>query len=155
MINKVKILYTIVDQSDITINKKNLIFFTNLSEGDHVKFSSSHCLQTAAIVNAVQPHYFSFLTTVAIETTPYRKMVDSDRIQPLTCKQLLQEMRLIISAIDPNLSQRIIFRATHVSNPFMLGGILPRERKSLINTLDQWIETCPEGVYPPDRHAAL
>jgi radical SAM superfamily enzyme YgiQ (UPF0313 family) len=109
--------------------------------------SKEHVKDTASIINAISPHYFSFLTTMALEGTPYFKMVERGRIKPLTCKKLFIEMRDMLKIINPESS--ILFRANHVSNQYPLGGTLPHDSDNIVNTLEKWISQTPEGTYPP------
>ena len=111
------------------------------------KLSKEHIRDTAYVVSKISPHYFSFLTTMAIPGTPYHKMVERGSIQPLTCNELFYEMRSIINDIQP--SRNILFRANHVSNQFPLGGTLPRDQQSICRVLDEWIESTPKGTFPP------
>jgi len=115
------------------------------------KHSKAHIEDTATIVSEISPHYFSFLTTVAIPGTPYFKMVERGLIKPLTSKMLLVEMRDILDQINP--SREILFRANHVSNQFPLGGSLSRDRKTLVKTVHKWMVSTPEGEFPPIPHS--
>jgi radical SAM superfamily enzyme YgiQ (UPF0313 family) len=111
------------------------------------KLSAEHIVDTASIVSDISPHYFSFLTTIAIPGTPYFKMVERGLIEPLTSKELLVEMRDVLDQINP--SRNILFRANHVSNQYPLGGSLSRDRKLLVKTVHKWMVNTPEGVFPP------
>ena len=74
-------------------------------------------------------------------------MLQRGLITRLTSKELFKEMHDIIelSSFDVN---PVIFRANHVSNMVPLGGIFPKDKEEVLRTLKQWIEKCPEGVYP-------
>jgi radical SAM superfamily enzyme YgiQ (UPF0313 family) len=108
--------------------------------------SEVHCRSTAEIVSQMLPDYFSFLTTVAIPGTPYQRAIEKGQITPLSTKELLHEMVEIVSKL--NMQKECIFRANHVSNQYPIGGVLPREKKSLLMTLEDWLKACPAGVYP-------
>ncbi|OUR97467.1 hypothetical protein A9Q84_09700 [Halobacteriovorax marinus] len=109
--------------------------------------SEEHVRETAKLISDISPEFFSFLTTVAVKGTPFKTMVDRGRIDMLTTKELTTEMRDVLKNITPS-QGRIIFRANHVSNQYPLGGILPNDQASLIETLNEWIEATPAGVYP-------
>jgi hypothetical protein len=112
-----------------------------------VRYSDQHVENTAKILSATAPEFFSFLTTFAIPGTPYHTMVERGLIQPLTSKQLLQEMYHILNKTKFELNP-VIFRANHVSNMYPLGGTLPKNQDLILETIDQWIKETPEGVYP-------
>lgn len=111
------------------------------------KYTKQHVDDTASIISDISPHYFSFLTTMAIPGTPYHRMVERGTIRPLTSKALMLEMRDILKAITP--SRKILFRANHVSNQFPLGGALPQDKKELVKKVHKWMVGTPDGEYPP------
>jgi len=111
------------------------------------KYSQQHIKNTAKILGETSPEFFSFLTTFSVPGTPYNTMVERGLIAPLTTRQLLIEMHdiLELTKFDAN---SIIFRANHVSNMHPLGGVLPKDRDSILKTVKGWIEQTPEGLYP-------
>ena len=111
------------------------------------KLSEQHVENTAKILSQTNPEYFSFLTTFAIDGTPYKTMVDRGLIEPLTSKELMQEMHDILAGASFDINQ-VMFRANHVSNARPLGGTLPQDKDEIINILKEWISQTPEGIYP-------
>ena len=111
------------------------------------KFSKKHVVNTAKILSATAPQFFSFLTTFSVPGTPYHKMVERGSIEPLTSKELLVEMHGILERASFDLNP-VIFRANHVSNLHPLGGNLPRDKAIILETIASWIFETPEGVYP-------
>lgn len=121
------------------------------------EMTESHCKETAKVVARISPNFFSFLSTTPIPDTPYFKMIEKGAISLLTTKELLTEMKVIIDeikkchdSIQNEIVKResIIFRANHVSNQFPLQGILPRDCDKLSDLIGQWIDDCPDGIYP-------
>lgn len=111
------------------------------------KYSKQHIENTAKILSATAPEFFSFLTTFSVPGTPYHKMIDRGLIQPLTSKELLIEMHDILEKSSFDLNP-VIFRANHVSNAHPLGGTLPRDKDKVLETIKHWISETPDGVYP-------
>ncbi len=111
------------------------------------KYSKQHVENTAKILSATAPEFFSFLTTFSVPGTPYHKMVERGLIEPLTSKELLTEMHDILKQARFELNP-ILFRANHVSNMHPLGGTLPRDKDIILRTVSSWISSTPEGVYP-------
>jgi len=109
--------------------------------------SKEHVRETAKLISEISPEFFSFLTTVAVTGTPFKKMVERGNIEMLTTRELTIEMRDVLRDINPR-EGRIIFRANHVSNQYPLGGILPTDKEALVETLNEWVRSTPEGVYP-------
>ncbi len=110
------------------------------------KFSDSHVHETAKALSMISPNYLSFLTTMAIEGTPYHRMVKNG-FQMLTTKELLGELHDILSGCVFN--RDVIFRTNHVSNMYPIGGTLNRDKDLILKTLRSWIEQTPENTYPP------
>ncbi len=112
------------------------------------KYTKQHIEGTAKILSNTCPEFFSFLTTFSVPGTPYHRMVERGSIAPLTSKELFIEMHDILELATFELNP-VIFRANHVSNQHPLGGVLPRDKESILSTLKKWIEATPKGVYPP------
>ena len=112
------------------------------------KYSADHIRETADVISKTSPEYFSFLTTMALPGTPYKKMVDRGSIEMLTTKELFNEMKEILAQIKPVLNP-ITFRANHVSNQYPIGGVLPQDTNSIVQTLEGWMSQTPDGIYPP------
>ena len=110
------------------------------------KFTKSHVEETARVLSEISPAYLSFLTTMAIEGTPYHRMV-SRGFEMLTVKELLIELHDIIEGCD--FKDKVLFRTNHVSNMYPIGGELNRDKEIIIQTLKKWIQETPEGTYPP------
>ncbi|MBK24659.1 MAG: radical SAM protein [Halobacteriovorax sp.] len=111
------------------------------------KYSRQHVENTAKMLSATNPQFFSFLTTFSVPGTPYHTMIERGLIEPLTSKELLIEMHDILELSSFDLNQ-VIFRANHVSNANPLGGNLPRDKDEILKTIKHWIAGTPEGVYP-------
>lgn len=111
------------------------------------KLSHLHIAQTAKVVSLTSPNFFSFLTTMALPGSPYKRAVDKKHIFPLTTRELLMEMREIIANI--NSSNKIILRVNHVSNMFPIAGVLPKDQGKVLKQVDSWIMQEPENIYPP------
>ena len=110
--------------------------------------SKKHVQASAEVVSACAPTFLSFLTTVPVPETPYYERIEMGETQPLTSRELLEEMHAILEQTTPQPGTRIIFRANHVSNLFPLEGILPRDTEKLLSILKKWIAACPAGHYP-------
>lgn len=111
------------------------------------KYSKQHIVNTAKIISATAPEFFSFLTTFSIPGTPYHTMVERGLIKPLTSKELLIEMHDILELAHFDLNP-VVFRANHVSNMYPLAGNLPADKEAILNKISSWIDATPEGVFP-------
>ena len=111
------------------------------------KYTEQHIENTAKIIGATSPQFFSFLTTFSVPGTPYQRMEQRGLIQPLTSKELLNEMYGILSKAKFD-SNSVIFRANHVSNMHPLAGVLPRDTSSILSQIETWIQQTPDGIFP-------
>ena len=118
------------------------------------RLSREHCQESARLISATSPNFLSFLTTTVVPGTSYARDVADGRIQPLSVREMLHEMKEIIGGIEPE-EGRIIFRANHASNFLPIEGILPRDREKLIGVLSEWITACPPDLYPAQNPAGL
>jgi radical SAM superfamily enzyme YgiQ (UPF0313 family) len=111
------------------------------------KYTEQHIENTASIIGKTSPNFFSFLTTFSVPGTPYHTMEQRGLIEPLTTKELLNEMHQILKLAQFQ-DNSVIFRANHVSNMYPLGGVLPKDQEQIVSTLESWYEDTPEGQYP-------
>jgi hypothetical protein len=98
-----------------------------------VERSSEHAEQTAALVTAMNPAYFSALTTAVVPNTPLVKLRDKGFWQLPNVTQMLGELRTIVDLARPT---DALFRTNHASNYLPLGGRLPRDREPIVATID-------------------
>ena len=99
-----------------------------------IGLSDEHAKKTAAAVSAMKPRYFSLLTLMIVRGTPLYKDFEAKNFILPDEKGLLKEMRTIIENIE---TERTIFRTNHASNYLPLEGILSRDKKKLIQIIDQ------------------
>jgi len=99
--------------------------------------SAEHAEATARVVSAMAPTYFSALTLTLVPGTPLALAAEKGEFEPLSPEESLQELATIIRGIDPKGSKRsITFRTNHASNYVPLKGELPRDRDTVLQTID-------------------
>lgn len=96
--------------------------------------SQEHAAATAAVLNQMQPHQIAVLTLMVLANTPlYRQMCANRFILPDQV-QLFRELRCLLARLGPHRTQ---FHANHASNYFSLNGRLPKDRETMLATIDQ------------------
>ncbi len=100
------------------------------------KDSARHARETAAALNRMQPRYLSFLSLMLIPGTRLSQQAESGEFEELTPEELLEEARGIISALE---LKKTIFRSDHASNYLPLEGSFPKDKKTLLDTIDSAI----------------
>lgn len=98
--------------------------------------SLEHAMATARVLSRMQPHQIAVLTLILLKNTPlYSKMLDGRFVMPDPV-QLFHELRCLLAELG---SFRTQFHANHASNYFSLSGRLPKDRASMLITIDQAI----------------
>ena len=95
--------------------------------------SHDHAIESARVVNAIQPRFVSTLVMTPVEGTPLWEedaRGDVDHLNPL---ELATELRAFVGALDLRAS---IFRSNHASNYLALAGSLPKDKTRIEAALD-------------------
>lgn len=96
--------------------------------------SKAHALASAKALSRMKPEYIGLMTLTLRRGTPLRQAWLEGRFDRLTPREDLQEMRLLVEALD---SEGSILRSNHVSNYVQLRGTMNRDRALLLAQLDQ------------------
>lgn len=96
-------------------------------------YSQQHAINSAKVVNKVQPEFLSTL----VLSYPYGeeyfiKKFDGEFI-PLNTIELIAEMKVFIENLELNQS---IFRSDHASNYLILRGNFPRDKQEMLNRIN-------------------
>lgn len=100
--------------------------------------TNEHALNSARVVNAINPTMLSALTLMLHEGTPLREAADKGEFQPLSAYELMQELKKMIESI--NVTDPCIFRSNHVSNMLPLAGTLPKDKAALLADIDEMLD---------------
>jgi len=93
-----------------------------------------HALNSARVVNAINPTMLSALTLMLHDGLPLRDAADRGEFQPLSPYELLQEVQLMIQNFE--IAGPCIFRSNHVSNLLPLAGTLPEDKDQLLRNIE-------------------
>lgn len=96
-----------------------------------------HALETAKVLNAINPHYLGALTLMLSPDAPLISKVNSGEFTLLNAWESLQELRHIAKHLD---LEDCLFRSNHASNYLPLKAHLPFEKEALLATLNEVIE---------------
>lgn len=108
--------------------------------------SRQHCVETARVVSAMDPEYFSLLTLMLVPGTELYREWQSGAFELLKPAELLVEMREVLLHLD-GLS-RCVFRTNHASNYLPLAGTLSRDKQRLVALLDHALAQGPSALRP-------
>ncbi len=115
-----------------------------------VALSFQHALDTAEVLNWMEPNQIAALTLMPLQNTALgREMMAGKFIMP-TSFQILKELHLLISHFG---NMKCQFHANHASNYLPLAGRLPRDKNAFLETIKKALE----GTRPlvPDYRRAL
>ena len=100
-----------------------------------------HAINSAKIITDISPKYASILNLRLYERTELYDLMQQGKYDYLEGVEVLKEMRLVLSSIDPSkITKPIIFRANHASNYLNLKGNLPEDIPRMIAEIDNAIE---------------
>jgi len=96
-----------------------------------------HAIETAKVLNQMQPQYLGLLTLILMPPSKMYTQWQSGDFHMLEGAEVLQETKLLLEHLT---LQSCTFRSNHASNYFALKGNLPTEKIRLIAKLDKAIE---------------
>ncbi|MCK5855981.1 MAG: radical SAM protein [Bacteroidales bacterium] len=97
------------------------------------QYTFQHALNSAAIINEIQPKYLSTLVLTAYKGMDYLKSRLNVDFTELNEQELVQEMRQFIEHLQ---LKETIFRSDHASNHLILKGVLGRDKEKFIAKID-------------------
>jgi radical SAM superfamily enzyme YgiQ (UPF0313 family) len=95
--------------------------------------TEEHAAETARLVTEMDPEFLSALTLTIIPGTPIHRMMEKGKFELPSVPGFLREMRTIVAESNPTST---IFRTNHASNYLPIEGRLPRDRDSIVKTID-------------------
>jgi radical SAM superfamily enzyme YgiQ (UPF0313 family) len=112
--------------------------------------SMEHSLESAKIINEINPHYVGLLTLLVEEGTPLYDDVQSGRFKLLTPKEVLRETKLMVE----NLSvENCVFRSNHASNYVPLKGTLSKDKDLILSQIEEGLKM--SGLEEKDLYRRL
>ncbi len=120
-------------------------FINGLAGGDNPDLSREHAIESADLVNQICPDddriwYIAFLTLMVPSGTEIFKKKLKGGFREMNSIEILQELKSFISHIDFKYKNaNCIFRSNHASNYLPIKGILDREKRNILSTLNYGI----------------
>lgn len=101
------------------------------------QYSSQHAINSARVVNSIQPEYLSTLVlSFPYGIDHFRKRFSSDFLE-MNKYDLISEMGNFIGELE---LQNTIFRSDHASNYLVLKGILNRDKEKLLSGISKVLD---------------
>ncbi len=108
-------------------------------------FSEAHAIDSARIVNAIQPKYLSVLTLSLPFGQEHYKNKFEGNYEQQSLLELAKELQIFIEPLE---LQASIFRSNHVSNHLVLEGTLGKDKLKILEQIENALRCIPDGVYP-------
>ncbi len=102
------------------------------------QYSQQHALNSAKIINEIQPKYLSTLVLTAYEGMEHLKSRFKDEFDELNEIELIQEMKLFMEHLY---LQETIFRSDHASNHLVLKGVLDRDKLKFLQQINHVLDS--------------
>ncbi|NLJ57674.1 MAG: radical SAM protein [Tissierellia bacterium] len=98
------------------------------------QYMEEHALESAKVISAIDPHYFSLLRLVVDENSELAEDLRKGKFHLLTPRQVLDENIIMLENMELT---DCIFRANHVSNHVNQAGTLNRDKDILVSRLKE------------------
>lgn len=96
-----------------------------------------HAIESAKVVNAIQPDYLALLTLLTPEGTPLHDSIEKGEFELLDPKDILLETKELVALLELD---DCMFRSNHVSNYLSLAGTFPSDKPRLLKEIDRAID---------------
>lgn len=112
------------------------------------RYFVDHAIDSARIINAIQPKFLSTLTLSMPYGQEHFKNRFKGEYKQQSIKELFEELKLFIENLE---LKGTIYRSDHVSNNLVLKGILSKDKQYLVDTLGYAIKNTDPTLYPESR----
>lgn len=101
------------------------------------RWSRLHALETARVLNAIDPHFIRVRSLRVPPHTPLYRELAAGRFTPLGDDDLVREIRLFIEALD---GIRSTVRSDHIMNLLEdVTGKLPEDKEAMLAVIDRYL----------------
>lgn len=108
--------------------------------------SKEHAVETARVLNRMDPDYLGALTLMVCAGTPLEQQVEDGAIQLLDPSELMEELGTLVEGLE---LKDCVFRANHPSNYITFRGHLPDDKGRLLKEIDG-AQALGQGDYRPE-----
>lgn len=91
-----------------------------------------HALETAKVLNAINPEFIGLLTLMIEAGVPLSEQIRTGEFELLSAEEVLKETLSLLTHLEVT---HCTFRSNHASNYLPLAGELPQDQERLVNEL--------------------
>jgi radical SAM superfamily enzyme YgiQ (UPF0313 family) len=114
--------------------------------------SREHAVDSAKVVNAIQPKFVSTLVVTPVEGTPLWDSAERGEFETLSPVELAAELREFLAHLELKAS---VFRSNHASNYLSVAGTLPKDKQRMVAALDAVLDDPANARFKPEWLRAL
>lgn len=111
------------------------------------KYSLQHALNSAKLINEIQPEYLSTLVLSYPNGEEHYKSKFGGEFIPLNTISLIAEMKIFIENLE---LENTVFRSDHASNYLVLRGNLNRDKQDLLNSINRVLDDPANAKLRPE-----
>ncbi|MFA5375388.1 MAG: radical SAM protein [Dehalococcoidia bacterium] len=112
-----------------------------------IEGSEKHTLETARILNEIDPEYAGALTLTLVPGTPLHNEYQRGEFHPIDPFQSLEELKVLV---EHSKFTDCFFSSMHASNYLPIRGQLPRDKSKLIKELESALATRDPSALRPE-----
>ena len=102
------------------------------------ELSRDHALETARVLNAIDPHFIRLRTLRVIPGTQLQEMLSNDEFELLDDDETVREIRLLIENLEGITST---LTSDHIMNLLEeVQGTFPRDKAKMLKTIDDYLD---------------
>ncbi|MBI4834967.1 MAG: radical SAM protein [Planctomycetes bacterium] len=109
------------------------------------ELTKEHAIDTAKVLNAVNPDFIRLRTWVPVPIAPLYKDYQTGKFKLLSPHEALREVKLLIE----NLEIDSLLLSDHISNFLNISGQLPRDKQSMLKRIDEGLKMDENSFRPP------
>lgn len=114
--------------------------------------AAQHAVNTAKILNEMNPDYIGALTLMLVPRTELYRRMERGEFELPGPFEILDEMRIMIGHLDVSGTE---FRSNHASNYLPIKGRLPEDKENMLALIDEIIKKNDRSYLRPDYLRAL
>jgi radical SAM superfamily enzyme YgiQ (UPF0313 family) len=111
-----------------------------------LEHSEKHAIETAKVLNEIDPEYVGALTLMTPPGTRIHDMVKSKEFIPMSPMEILEELRTLIEGLDLS---NCVFRTNHASNYLPIRGTLNADKETILEILHDTIKNEDTSKFRP------
>lgn len=123
-----------IEAGKMVVDSNIALSITLISGIGGMKYSREHALESAKVLNEMNPDYIGLLTLLLEDGTELYRDVQEGSFQLLTPREILLETKLLVENLKVD---NCIFRSNHASNYLPLKGTLVEDKQLILKQIEE------------------